>query len=122
MTSHKEGRIKAFQDSRVKRLEYECVSKRGGGSNIVHFVVTSLKNGPLPAMKSSMIVVEWKVGSPYGFDMGMAVVVVCMAGPPIENAAKNFSQTFYWLNYWHILTSKGTSYFTSNTLLIRNQY
>ena len=51
-------------------------------------------NGPLPAMKSSMIVVEWKVGSPYGFDMGMAVVVVCMAGPPIENAAKKFSQTF----------------------------
>ena len=51
-------------------------------------------NGPLPAMKSSMIVVEWKVGSPYGFDMGMAVVVVCMAGPPIENAVKKFSQTF----------------------------
>ena len=45
-------------------------------------------NDPLPAMKSSMIVVEWKVGSPYGFDMGMAVVVVCMAGPPIEKAAK----------------------------------
>ena len=67
------------------------MSKRGGGSNIV---VTSLMNGPLPAMKSSMIVVEWKVGSPYGFDMGMAVVVVCMAGPPIENAAKKFSQTF----------------------------
>ena len=28
----------------------------------------------------------------------------------------------YWLNYWHILISKGTSGFTSNTLLIRIQY
>jgi hypothetical protein len=35
-----------------------------------------------------MIVVEWKVGRPYRFDMGMVVVVVCMGGPPIENAEK----------------------------------
>ena len=28
----------------------------------------------------------------------------------------------YWLNHWHILLSKGTSGFTSNTLLIRIQY
>ena len=28
----------------------------------------------------------------------------------------------YWLNYWHILISNGTSGFTSNTLLIRFQY
>ena len=25
----------------------------------------------------------------------------------------------YWLNYWHILISKGTSGFISNTLLIQ---
>ena len=29
---------------------------------------------------------------------------------------------WYWLNYRHILVSKGTSGFTSNTLLIRIQY
>ena len=28
----------------------------------------------------------------------------------------------YWLNYWHILISKGTSGFSSNTLLIRIEY
>ena len=28
----------------------------------------------------------------------------------------------YWLNYWHILISKGLSGFTSNTLLIMTQY
>ena len=28
----------------------------------------------------------------------------------------------YWLNYWHILISKCTSDFTSNTFLIRIQY
>ena len=28
----------------------------------------------------------------------------------------------YWLNYWHILISKDTSSFMSNTLLIRIQY
>ena len=28
----------------------------------------------------------------------------------------------YWLNYWHILISKDTSGFTSNTLLIGIQY
>ena len=27
----------------------------------------------------------------------------------------------YWLNYWHILISKGTSSFKSNTLLIKIQ-
>ena len=32
------------------------------------------------------------------------------------------SQDFYWLNYWHILISKGTSGFTSNTSLIMIQY
>ena len=35
----------------------------------------------------------------------------------------NFGKiSYYWLTYWHILISKGTSGFTSNTLLIRIQY
>ena len=29
---------------------------------------------------------------------------------------------FYLLNYWHILISKGSSGFTSNTLFLRIQY
>ena len=42
-------------------------------------------------MKSSMMVVEWKVGKPYGFDIGIEVVVVCIGGAPIpmENAKEN---------------------------------
>ena len=36
--------------------------------------------------------------------------------------AEKCTAGMYWLNYGHILISKGTSSFTSNTLLIRIQY
>ena len=35
---------------------------------------------------------------------------------------KAWSWICYWLSYWHILISKGTRGFTSNTLMIRIQY
>ena len=39
-----------------------------------------------------------------------------------ERCKETQSKCFYWLNYWHILISKGASGFTSNTSLIRIQY
>ena len=39
-----------------------------------------------------------------------------------EILIKNCIVKCYWLNYWHILISKGTCGFISNTLLIRIQY
>ena len=39
-----------------------------------------------------------------------------------HKAVGSTSSPRYWLNYWHFLISKGTSGFTSNTLLIRIQY
>ena len=40
----------------------------------------------------------------------------------MQNDVTTALHSWYWLNYWHILISKGMSGFTSNTLLIRIHY
>ena len=43
---------------------------------------------------------------------------VLSRGVLAEVKVYTFLQKIYWLNYWHILVSKGMSGFKSNTLLI----
>ena len=53
--------------------------------------------------------------------IGLYNHMIFFIGIPQVSAFNGF-QSQYWLNYWHIPISKGTSGFTSNTLLIRIQY
>ena len=39
-----------------------------------------------------------------------------------DNKYTYYRHSLYWLNFWHVLISKGTSCFASHTLLIKIQY